>query len=148
MRVDESAPVIVRRSATVAAPPAVVWALLAGIEDWPRWQHEVEYARLSGPLEPGTTFRWKAGRFGIRSRLEEVEPERSIGWSGGALGVHARHSYRLEPAEGGTLVSSEESWSGLLPRVLPGRSRVLLERGVGGALAALREEAERRAAAP
>jgi hypothetical protein len=145
MEIDESAPAIVRRSATVAAPPAVVWQLLSRIDEWPAWQEEVEHARLTGPLAPGSTFRWKAGPFTIASRLEEVEPERSIGWSGGSLGVRARHVYRLDPAGGGTAVASEESWNGLLARLLPGVARRRLAAGVDGALTALGREAERRA---
>jgi hypothetical protein len=146
MEIDAGAPAVVRRTATIAAPPAVVWETLAGIDEWPSWQHEVSSARLEGPLAPGSGLAWKAGRFGIRSRLEEVEQERTIGWSGGALGVRARHVYRLEPAEAGTTVVSEESWSGPLPRLLPGLARKQLEHGVAGALADLAREAERRAA--
>jgi hypothetical protein len=149
MEIDASAPAIVRRSATIAAPVAVVWELLSRIDEWPSWQEEVERAELSGPLAPGASFRWKAGPFGISSRVEELEPQRAIGWSGGALGVHARHVYRLAPADGGgTVVDSQESWGGLLARVLPGLARKRLIAGVERALADLRREAERRGSAP
>ena len=58
-----------------------------------------------------------------------------------------RETVRNLIADGGTAVRSEESFRGLIPSVLTGYSRRTLRRGIDAILAALKVEAERRAAA-
>jgi hypothetical protein len=43
------------------------------------------------------------------------------------MGIKASHFFRFEPNDGGgTLAHSEESFEGLIPRLLPGYSRKTL----------------------
>ena len=54
------------------------------------------------------------GRYNVTVRIEELEPDRLITWS--ILGrirpqIGHRYGYRLEPADGGTLVTSVYDWS-------------------------------------
>lgn len=54
------------------------------------------------------------GRYDVTVRIEELEPDRLITWS--ILGrvrpqIGHRYGYRLEPADGGTLVTSVYDWS-------------------------------------
>jgi hypothetical protein len=56
--------------------------------------------------------------------------------------------FRFQPSEDGTLARSEESWEGLMARLLKGYSRRTLDRGIRSVLSRLKVEAERRAATP
>lgn len=145
MEIDTSAPATAHAVTTVAAPPETVWQVLTDISGWPSWNPEIKSVTLEGPLAAGTRFRWKAGPGTITSTLQLVEPPRSIGWTGTTLGIEAVHVHRLEGNGGATVVTSEESWDGLLVRLLRGRMRKTLQRSLDGGLGALKAEAERRA---
>jgi hypothetical protein len=54
--------------------------------------------------------------------------------------------WRFEPRDGGTPARTEESFEGLLPRLLRGRMQRMLQQSLDSGLAYLRAEAERRAA--
>jgi uncharacterized protein YndB with AHSA1/START domain len=147
MEVDRTAPAVAHSEIEIAAPPEVVWDVLADIGGWPSWNPDVKRASLEGALAEGTTFRWKAGPGTITSTLRRVEPPRMIGWTGKTLGIAATHVYRLERRAGGTLVTSEESWRGLLVRLLRRRMAKTLGQSLDSGLRHLKTEAERRAAA-
>jgi uncharacterized protein YndB with AHSA1/START domain len=135
-----------RREIEIAAPPQVVWDVLTGFERWPQWNPEVKSMSFEGPLEPGSTFRWKAGPGTIVSTLEEVNAPSSIRWRGKTLSIKAIHGWRLEPRDGGTHVETEETFSGLLVRLLRGSLQKTLDRTLGEGLEHLKRESERRAA--
>lgn len=143
MDIDRSAPVTARQETLINAVPERVWSVLTDFERWPEWNPDVRSARADGPLQPGTRFHWKAGPSGITSRLEDVQPPTRITWTGSTLGIRAIHVHTLTPRDGATLVTSEESWSGLLPRLLRGRMTTTLTASLESGLAALKAEAER-----
>lgn len=145
MDLPANAPVIAASEVEVAAEPETVWLVLADINRWPEWNPEVRRAALEGELSPGARFRWKAAAAKITSTVETVERPTLIAWSGRTVGVRAVHRHTLAAAPGGTAVSSEESWSGPLPRLLPGTMRKQLQRAVDDGLRHLKAEAERRA---
>jgi uncharacterized protein YndB with AHSA1/START domain len=47
--IDETAPVIVRLSTVIDAPPERVWALHTDVDAWPSWNADVDRAEL-GPV--------------------------------------------------------------------------------------------------
>ena len=95
---------------------------------------------------PGTVFRWKSGSSSLTSTFQVVDPPREIGWTGTTMGIKAVHVFRLELKDGGgTLVRSEESWEGLIARLLKGHSRKTLDKAIKNVLSHLKTEAERRA---
>ena len=63
----------------IAVPLATIWKLQTDIDRWPTWQRDIAYARLEGPLQAGTLFRWKAMGLSIVSRLEAVVPMSRLG---------------------------------------------------------------------
>ena len=130
----------------IAADPEIVWAVLTELGRWPEWNPEVKSVSLDGPLVEGTTFRWRAGPGTIVSTIGRLEPPRLIGWTGQTLGITAVHVWLLEPRAGATHVRTEESWDGLVARLLRGSLRKMLQRGIDTGLGHLRAEAERRAA--
>jgi hypothetical protein len=146
MEVDRRAPAVARADTAVSAPPDVVWAVLSDIDAWPEWNPAVSSASLEGPLEAGTRFRWKAGPGSITSTLRIVEPSRTIGWTGTTLGIRAVHVHRLDERDAATNVTSEESWNGLLVRLLRRPLAKRLQAELESGLGHLKAKAERRAA--
>jgi len=146
--VDASgAPVRSRSEIEISAPPEVVWDVLTRFEQWPQWNPEVKSMSYDGPLAPGSEFRWKAGPGTIVSTLERVEPPRAVSWRGRTMSIKAMHHWRLEPHDGGTGVETEESFSGLLARLLRGQLQKTLDKSLGEGIGHLKREAERRAGA-
>jgi len=143
--IDPRAPVVGASEIAIAAAPEAVWDVLATFEDWPSWNPDVKWASVDGEIVAGTRFRWKSGPGTITSTLQQVEPPRLIAWSGRTFGINAFHVWRLEPQNGATLVRSEESFDGLLARLLRRRLRKTLIGALESGLRHLKSEAERRA---
>jgi hypothetical protein len=141
-----AAPVSSSRSIDVEATPETVWSVLTAIADWPQWNPDVKSMSFDGPLEPGSTFRWKAGPATIVSTLEEVDPPGRVRWRGRTLSIDALHEYRLESRDGGTHVETEETYSGLLARLMHGSLQKTLDRALEQGLQHLKAESERRVA--
>jgi uncharacterized protein YndB with AHSA1/START domain len=146
--IDREAPATAEGERRIDAPPDTVFAVLADLERWPSWNPGVRSVTVEGPVAPGTVFRWRAGATSLTSTLQVVDPPHEITWTGTTMGIRAVHTFRLEGAGGRTLARSEESWDGVLPRLLKGYSRRTLATGITKVLAALQVEAERRGAGP
>lgn len=144
MEINRSAPAIARGEKFIGADPEVVFGVIAAIGDWPSWNTDVKSADVEGDVEPGTTFRWKAGPASLVSKLKVVDPPREIGWTGTTMRIKAVHVFRFEARDGGTLARSEESWEGWIASLLKGYSRRTLEKGIETVLLDLKVEAERR----
>jgi len=147
MDIDHSAPITSRGSIEIAATPLQVWAIIADIDRWPSWNTGVDKASLEGPLQPGTTFRWKAGPGRITSVLRSVETSRELGWTGKTMGIDAVHVWRLEPTQSGARLSTDESWRGWPVRLMRKRMQRALDEAIAVGLGDLKAEAERRARA-
>ena len=142
----ETAPVRSGGEIEIAAPPQVVWEVLTRFENWPNWNPDVKSMSFPGPLAPGSEFRWKAGPGTIVSTLERVEAPRHISWRGRTLTIDAYHEWWLEPSDGATHVRTEESFSGLLARLLRGTLQKTLDKSFEDGLGRLKHEAERHSA--
>jgi hypothetical protein len=129
---NEDAPVRGRAEIDIEAPSQVVWDVLTHFENWPNWNPDVKSMSFPGPLAPGTEFRWKAGPGTIVSTLDRT--------------ISAYHEWWLEPRNGGTHVRTEESFSGLLARLLRRSLQKTLDKSFEDALRRLKGEAERRSA--
>ncbi len=139
------APVYTRRDIQIAASPEVVWEVLTDFDRWPEWNPEVKSMSYEGPLEPGSVFRWKAGPGTIVSTLEEIDRPRYVRWRGRTMTIGAIHEWRLDERDGGTRVETEESFSGVLARLLRGSLQKQLDGALEQGLEHLKREAERRA---
>ena len=140
--VNRAAPAFAERRLLIAAPRERVWELLAGIDDWPRWHSAVSKARLEGPLQVGTAFRWKAGGMTIDSKLAVLMPPIHIAWEGKAFGLRARHGWYLYRHPRGTIVLTAESFEGPLVHALRPLAQRMLTRTLADGLTDLRREAE------
>jgi hypothetical protein len=146
MRIDANAAVRGSAEIEVDARPEVVWDVLTAIDEWPQWNPDVTEASMEGELSEGTRFRWKSGRATITSTLRVVQPPREVAWTGKTLGLDAIHLFRLQPLNGGTVVTTEESWNGWVARLFRKRMQATLQRAMEAGLESLKTEAERRAA--
>ncbi len=141
---QENAPVRSTAEIEIDAPPQVVWEVLTDFQNWPSWNADVKSMSFAGPVAPGSEFRWKAGPGKIVSTLDRVEPPRYISWRGRTLTIDAYHEWWLEPRDGGTHVRTEESFTGLLARILRGTLQKALDKSFVDGVARLKQEAERR----
>lgn len=148
MQADRNAPVDGTGEVEIAADPEAVWGVLADIGGWPSWNPDITQVNLRGPVQPGTTFSWRSGPGTITSTFQVVDEPTELTWTGKTMGIPAVHGYRLGPSErrpGHTVVSTEESWGGLLARLLRTRFTKTLKTAIDTGLARLKAEAERRA---
>jgi uncharacterized protein YndB with AHSA1/START domain len=142
--INEQAPVVGRSEVEINAAPEVVWDVLTTIERWPSWNPAVKSATLDGVIEAGSKFRWKAGPGTIRSTIKDVERPWRIAWTGTSFGLKATHVHTFEPRDGKTLVRTEESFDGLVARLLRGRLQKTTDSALRDGLRHLKAEAERR----
>ena len=113
--INEDAPIIEKQNIYIPASPKKVWEVISEINHWPEWQSEVTQAEITGEVQEGTVFKWKAGGISFTSKLHTVVESRAIGWTGKTLGTKAVHNWYLETSKEGTTVHVEESLQGLLP---------------------------------
>ena len=146
-RIDVRAPVVGAAEIEIAAEPELVWDVLTAFERWPTWNPDIESISMHGDhLAVGSEFRWKAGPGTITSTIQEVEPPRQIAWNGRTLGIRAIHVWWLEPSDSATTVLTEESYEGLVARLLRRPLQKALDRALDNSLRHLKAEVERRAA--
>jgi hypothetical protein len=141
---QENAPVRSAAEVEIDAPPQAVWEVLTDFQNWPHWNPDVKSMSFVGMLAPGSEFRWKAGPGTILSTLERIEPPRYIAWRGRTLTIDAYHEWWLEPRDGGTYVRTQESFSGLVARLLRGMLQKALDKSFADGVERLKLEAERR----
>jgi uncharacterized protein YndB with AHSA1/START domain len=146
VEINRNAPATAQGELQIAADPQTVFAVLSAIDQWPSWNPDIKSVTLHGPVQPGTGFRWKSGPSTLTSTLQVVDPPNEVAWTGRTMGIEAVHVFRFQANDGGTLARSEESWEGLLARLLKGYSRRSLDKAIRRVLSHLKVEAERRAA--
>ncbi len=126
----------------IAASPERVWDLLSNIDRWPKWNTLVQSAVLSGPLHPGSVFRWKSKGLTVISTLQEVMPNRRLTWTGKAFGTRAIHAWEIEGTADGVVLRTAESFAGWLPRLMPKTTHRMLDETLAAWLKAIKSEAE------
>jgi hypothetical protein len=143
-QINRLAPVVGSSEINVAATPEVAWDVLTAIGRWPSWNPAVTAVSFEGKVGPGAAFRWKAGPGTITSTIQEVEPLHRIAWTGSSFGIRAIHVHTLEPRDAGTFVRTEESYDGVVARLLRVRLQKVLDSALEAELQHLKVEAERR----
>jgi hypothetical protein len=142
--IDMQAPVVGECEIEIAVAPEAAWDVLAAIDRWPSWNPAVKSVAVDGAIEEGSTFRWKAGPGTITSTIEDLERPRRMAWTGRSLGLRATHVHTFEPRDGATVVTTRESYEGLVARVFKRRLQATLDSSLRDALHHLKAEAERR----
>ena len=144
--INRQAPVVGASEIEIAAAPEAVWDVLTAFERWPSWNQDVKSMSVEGPVAAGLVFRWKAGPGTITSTVQLVEPPRLLAWTGKTLGIKAIHFWHLEPREGKTFVRTEESYEGVVARLLRGSLQKTLDAALADGLRSLKAEVERSGA--
>jgi hypothetical protein len=109
-------------SATIAAKPEAVWAVLTDGQRFPAWDSGVD--KVEGRIAPGETIKVyvkvNPGR-AFPVKVAEFTPPRRMVWSGGMpLGLFKGvRTYTLSPdANGGTRFTMREEYTGpMLPMI-------------------------------
>jgi hypothetical protein len=140
------APVVSFSEIEIHAPIDRVWDILIDVERWPAWNPAVKSASVDGAFAESTTFNWKAGPGTITSRVEHLERPNVVAWSGRTFGIRAIHVWRLEARNGTTLARSEESYDGLVARLLRRSLQKTLDTALTDGAHYLKAEAEKPAA--
>jgi hypothetical protein len=117
-----------RATAVTTGSPEAVWALWVDVSAWPTWDHEIEFARIHGPFEVGTTGVVKA-RGGPKARFTLTDVHEGYGFSDQTrlpLATVTFH-HRMRREDGALLLEHEVTISG--------RSTFLFKRIVGAKIA-------------
>ena len=141
--IDTLAPVVGECAIEIAVAPEVAWDVLAAIDRWPSWNPAVRSVTVEGAIEEGSTFRWKAGPGTITSTIEDLQRPRRMAWTGTSFGIRATHVHTFEPRYGTTVVTTNESYEGLVARVFKRRLQATLDNALRNGLLRLKAEAER-----
>jgi hypothetical protein len=145
---DRAAPVYETAEIDVDAGAEAVWDTLTDLDSWPRWMAGVKSITTSGPFAVGTTFHWRSGPGTIKSEVVAADRTGHAAWTGRTMGIAAVHTWTIEArGAANTHVHTEESWSGLLPRLVRGLLRKTLSRALDDGVRTLKAETERRSAA-
>lgn len=144
--INEKAPILARARIEIKASPKIIWNIMADIEAWPSWNPKVKKSCLKGELKEGTQFVWKAEPGKITSLIQNVKPPHILSWTGRVMGINAIHIWKIESTDGKTVVESEESWEGMLSRVMRDQMQKMLEDSLKSGLEHLKIEAERLSA--
>jgi hypothetical protein len=144
MQADRGAPVFSEGTIFVRASPEQVWDVLADFASWPSWNPDVDSLSIDGSVVRGTVFRWKAGSARLVSTLQDVERPGRLSWTGRTMGIDAIHDWQFQPSGEGTTVTMQESFSGLVAKLLKGKLQRDLDRTTQQGLAALKAAAEAR----
>lgn len=144
MEIDQNAPVITRDEEPIDAPLAVVWAVFTDVSRWTAWNKDIENAQLTGPFTVSAAIHWSTAGLDIVSTVGELIPQQRIVWSGTSQGILGIHHWQFTPTETGTLVQTDESWSGE-----PVEKQVeLMQAGLDKSLRAWLESLKREAEKP
>jgi uncharacterized protein YndB with AHSA1/START domain len=147
MMIDSNAPVALTAEIRIAAPSEVVWDTLTNVEKWPMWHPAIRSVEADRAPGKDMTFRWRPGPYQIKSTVQAFDPQKSIGWTGRAPGIAARHVWTIRPvAQGAVVVRTDESMTGLLPRLIRRQLRKSVQADLDSWLRNLKIEAERQAA--
>lgn len=142
MKIEQNAPVYFSKSIEIDAKPEIIWQLISDIENWPSWNEDIKSATLNGELTVGTRFKWKSGPGTITSTLEAVDRPYLITWSGKLFGIKAVHVWRIKAVNDISIVTTEESWSGLFARLFKKSSNKTLIKAINTGLNQLKTAAE------
>jgi len=103
---------------TIAADPAIIWALLTHATDYPRWNSTV--VSIQGEIMVGATIELKSTldeKRTFKLKVKDFVPEKRLVW-GDAMG---NRIYRLEKSENGTQFSMTEKIGGPLFPLFSGK---------------------------
>ncbi len=147
IELEKGAPVKHQSSIEINAPISIVWNVMTDVSHWPLWNSDIKSAEISAEFKEGSIIRWKAGPGSITSKLLKVNEYKEISWEGRMMGIYAIHVWKLEKSGNSTIVTTAESWSGFIPRLLKKTSKGMLVKAIDTGLCRLKIECEKKVSA-
>jgi carbon monoxide dehydrogenase subunit G len=137
-------------SVEVAAPPDIVWAVMADAERWHEWTPSVRSIRRidSGPLRVGSRAVIRQPRFPPAMwKVTAIDPGRSFTWKSGGPGmwVYAQHS--VDAVGSGARATLALHFDGAVGRMLGRMTRKINNRYLGLEATGLKRRSEELARA-
>ena len=135
----------VQISVDIAAPPDVVWSVMADVERWHEWTPSVRSIRRidRGPLRIGSRALIRQPRFPPAVwKVTALDPGHSFTWKSGAPGmwVYAHHS--VEAVNGGARVTLRLLYEGVVGRLMGRITYAITNRYLGLEAAGLKQRSE------
>jgi hypothetical protein len=127
---------LLEHSADSSADPDAVWRRYTDVEHWSEWSRNgVEWSRVNGPFEVGTTGRSKPpGARALDFELVAVEPEKLFVSEAKLPGARLRFEHSIVPKEQGCRITHRIRLDGPLAfaywPIVRKRSEEGLENGV------------------
>ena len=113
IEVDSKAKAYAIDSIEINAPIEKVYLLIANIKNWPNWFDGVTEVNLTGNIQEGTVFIWKAKGYKIKSQIHTLNNNSAIGWTGKMWWIKAIHNWRFKSIQNGkTRVIVQENFKG------------------------------------
>ena len=116
----------------IASPPEEVWRVLTDFAGYAQWHPALGFVDVPPEILPGTRLQAQVtlgtendGEY--RFTVVQYEAPRQFAWEGGIPDVlMGRHSFLLEPRDGGTRFTESEEFTGTaaVETVEPARSRM------------------------
>jgi uncharacterized protein YndB with AHSA1/START domain len=134
----------------IAAPPDVVWSVMADAERWHEWTPSVRSIRLldSGPLRVGSRALVRQPKFPPAVwKVTALAPGRGFTWKNGAPGLWVYVHLSVAPLGQGTRAELTLRYEGVSGRWLGRLTRGITERYLGFEAAGLERRSEERARA-
>lgn len=134
-------------SVDIAAPPDVVWSVMADAERWHEWTPSVTSIRLldHAPLRVGSRALIRQPKFPPATwQITALDPGRSFTWKSGAPGmwVYARHS--VAPIDGGSRATLSLHFDGAIGRLIGRMTRTINNRYLEFEAVGLKRRSEER----
>jgi hypothetical protein len=132
-------------SVVIAAPPNVVWSVMADVERWHEWTPSVRSIRRldSGPLRAGSRALIRQPRFPPAMwKVTALEPGRSFAWKSGAPGMWVFAEHSVEPAGSGARARLSLHFEGTIGRLMGRITHAISNRYLGLEAAGLKRRSE------
>lgn len=139
------------RSIEIAAPPAVVWEVMSGVERWHEWTASIESVeRLdSGPIGVGSRALVRQPKLRPATfEVTEFNPGRNFVWTTRSGGLDALADHRVEVIPAGTRATLTVRFTGWPLILLGWWVRRLTERYLTMESEGLKQRSEALAAQP
>jgi uncharacterized membrane protein len=140
------------QSIDIAAPPDVVWRVLADVEGWPEWTRSIRSARL---IDTDTLARGARAKLGVAgAQMETVwevtalDAGQSFVWESRQPGIRNVAGHYIEPRVGGSTVRLTIDMSGFAAAVLRPYLAYVTGRNLRWETAGLKQRSETLAQAP
>ena len=112
---------IIEEAIAIHAPIEKVWNMFTDLTCWMQWNTVIRNVRseercLSNGKEVKCCLRPYIFPIKVRLRVEELIPFELITWSAKKKGLYARHEFIFEKQDSSVLVTSRETFAGLLSK--------------------------------